>query len=102
MNGIKAAVEDEVAVYMKYKPVAQKVKPLYTDLPAKYRIMRDIRGDPLADMPVLNPRPPEFTPTGRYTKEKKEAIDLVHRGDFLWPEERKLVHLIMEQEKVFA
>jgi len=31
---------EKAAVYTKYKPVALKVKPLYTDLPAKYRIIR--------------------------------------------------------------
>jgi len=87
----------------KYKPVALKVKPVYTDLPEKYRIIRDIRGDPLAEMPILNPRPPNFVPTGRYTEERKEFIDKVHEGDFLWPEERKLVHhLMMEQNLAFA
>jgi len=30
-------------------------------------------------------------------------MDMVHKGDFLWPEERKLVHhLIMEQNQAFA
>jgi hypothetical protein len=87
----------------KYKPVALKVKPVYTDLPEKYRIIREIRGDPLAGIPILNTSPPDFTPTGRYTEERKEIIDKVHGGDFLWPEERKLVHhLMMEQNQAFA
>lgn len=102
MNKEKITKREKAAVY-KYKPVALKVKPLHADLPEKYRIIRDIRGDPLENMPILNPRPPDFKPTGRYTKERKEAMDLVHDGDFLWPEERKLVHhVIMEQEKAFA
>jgi len=54
-------------------------------------------------MPELNPRPPEFTPTGRYTQERKDEMDQIHKGDFLWPEERKLVHhLMMEQNQAFA
>ncbi|KAJ3720248.1 hypothetical protein DFJ43DRAFT_960074, partial [Lentinula guzmanii] len=54
-------------------------------------------------MPKLSTHPPEFTPTGRYTEERKAIIDKVHEGDFLWPEERKLMHhLMMEQEKGFA
>ena len=94
---------EKAAVYTKYKPVAQKVKPLHADLPDKYRIIREIKGDPLENMPKLNPRPPDFKPTGRYTQERKDAMDKVHKGDFLWPEERKLVHhVIMEQEKAFA
>ncbi|KIM34964.1 hypothetical protein M413DRAFT_14812 [Hebeloma cylindrosporum] len=53
----------------KYKPVAQKISPIYGDLPEKFRIKRNIIGDPLADMPALNPISPEFTPTGWYNKE---------------------------------
>ena len=87
----------------KYKPVALKVKPVYAELPEQYRIKRNITGDPLEGMPRLNPRPPDFVPTGRYTQEQKENMDKVHEGDFLWPEEQKLVHhLIMEQNQAFA
>ena len=87
----------------KYKPVALKVKPVYTELPGQYRIQRNIKGDPLADMPRLNPRPPEFEPTGRYTQSRKEEFDRIHGNDFLWPEEKKLVHhLMMEQNQAFA
>jgi hypothetical protein len=99
--------EDEPTVSVftskKYKLVALKVKPVYTELPDQYRIKRNITVDPLAEMPVLKTRPPDFVPTGRYTQEHKENMDKVHKGDFLWPEERKLMHyLIMEQEKAFA
>jgi hypothetical protein len=34
--------KQKTAVYTKYKPVAQKVKPLHVDLPDKYRIIREI------------------------------------------------------------
>jgi len=87
----------------KYKPVALKVRPVYAELPEKYRIKREIKGDPLADMPRLNPNPPDYRPTGRYTLERKEMIDKVHGTEFLWPEETKLVHhLMMEQDLAFA
>ena len=58
--------EGDFAQYLgkKYKPVALKVKPIYGDLPEKFRIKRDIKGNPLADMPELKPISPEFTPTG--------------------------------------
>ncbi|THV00470.1 hypothetical protein K435DRAFT_657151, partial [Dendrothele bispora CBS 962.96] len=46
----------------KYKPVAIKVKPIKADLPAEFRIERNIIGDPLKDMPELPTNPPEFTP----------------------------------------
>jgi hypothetical protein len=87
----------------KYKPVALKTRPVYAELPSQYRIIRDIKGDPLVGMPELKPKPPDFVPTGRYTQERRDDMDKVHEGDFLWPEERKLVHhLIMEQNQAFA
>src|SRR5262249_32342043 len=60
-------------------------------------------GDPLEGMPDLPTQPPEFVPEGRYTQERKEAMDKVHGGDFLWPEERKLIHWILaKQNEAFA
>ena len=92
-----------VLVSKKYKPVALKVKPVYTELPGKYRILRNITGDPLAGMPKLNPRPPDFEPTGKYTQERKDGFDKIHGDEFLWPEEKKLLHhLMMEQNQAFA
>jgi hypothetical protein len=87
----------------RYKPVALKTRPVLADLPNKYRIIRDIKGDPLEGMPELNTIQSEFVPTGRYTQERKEIMEEVHKGDFLWPEEKKLLHQVMTaQEKVFA
>ena len=79
----------------KYKPVARKIRPVIADLPDKFRIVRNIVGDPLADMPLLFPNPPPFVPTGRYTFERRDLIDKVHPGDFLWPQERELMHHFM-------
>jgi len=79
----------------KYKPVARKIRPVIADLPDKFRITRDIVGDPLANMPQLSPNPPPFVPTGRYTAECRAIIDRVHPGDFLWPQERELMHHFM-------
>jgi hypothetical protein len=96
--------EGNTAQYLgkKYKPIALKVKPIYGDLPEKFRIKRDIKGDPLADMPELKPISPEFTPTGRYTQERMEQFTELHQ-DFLLEEELKLVHqLMMNQESAFA
>jgi hypothetical protein len=64
-----------VLVTKKYKPVALKVKPVYAELPGQYRITRNIKGDPLAGMPRLNPVQPNFVPIGRYTQERKEEFD---------------------------
>ena len=78
----EAVVEDIKSVY-KYKPVALKTRPVVQELPAEFRIKREILGDPLAEMPKLSPNPPDFVPTGRYTQERKEQFDKVHKGDFL-------------------
>src|SRR3984885_6704991 len=59
----------------KYKPVALRTKPVATFLPDKFRIIRNIVGDPLADMPALTPNPPPFAPTGRYTAKRRDIID---------------------------
>ena len=99
----KNPVTRTVLAGKKYKPVADKVRPVYQELPEKFRIVREIYGDPLLGMPELSTNPPEFTPTGRYTEARKEAIDKVHDGEFLWPEERKLVHQVfMQQNEAFA
>lgn len=87
----------------KYKPVALKVRPVYGDLPEKYRLKREITGDPLKDMPTLPQQPSEFTPTGRYTEERKEIVDKIHKGNFLSNEERKFMHhFMMVQSDAFA
>ena len=83
-----------VSTGKKYKPVDKKVKPVLGTLPEEFRVVREIIGDPLADLPVLPTSPPEFTPTGRYTAERKEEFDKAH-PDFWTPEERKLMHHLM-------
>src|SRR5713101_3832928 len=62
-----------LAVYMgkKYKPVALKIRPVETELPSQFRITRNIKNDPLKELPKLPTKPPAFTPTGRYTEEHK-------------------------------
>ncbi|PFH49269.1 hypothetical protein AMATHDRAFT_100816, partial [Amanita thiersii Skay4041] len=95
---------DNVVIFAKkYKPVNKKVWPLLRTLPDQFRIIRCIEGDPLADLPALPTNPAEFIPTGRYTMERKEAVDKTHMGDFLRPEERKLMHnFMMLQNQGFA
>jgi hypothetical protein len=51
----------------KYKPVAKKVRPVIGELPEKFCIERKIIGNPLDDLPILNPNPPPFQPSDRYT-----------------------------------
>jgi hypothetical protein len=86
-----------LAIYVgkKYKPVAIKVRPVETKLPSRFRITRNIKGEPLKDMPKLSPHPPPYTPTGQYTEERKAIIDRTHPGDFLLPAERDLMHHFM-------
>lgn len=78
----------------KYKPVALKVRPVMGELPDKFRIIRNITGDPLADLPTLSTHPPKFEPYGRYTQERKDQLDASHKG-FLLPVERDLLHHFM-------
>jgi hypothetical protein len=78
----------------KYKPVALKTRPVLGELADKFRIIRDVKGDPLEHLPALNPNPPKYTPSGRYTQERKELFDKANSG-FLWPAERDLLHHFM-------
>src|SRR5271168_3209266 len=92
--GKKEDDQETRSVY-KYKPVALKTRPVIGELPGEFRIRRTIVGDPLLDMPKLSATPSEFEPMGKYTQERKEKIDGQHQGDFLWSEERKLMHHFM-------
>ncbi len=93
----------DVFMTRKYKLVVQKVRPVMGGLPSEFRIERNIKGDPLKDMLTLSEWPPDFTPTGRYIEERKEQINKVHKEEFLWPEERKLMHhFMMEQNTGFS
>jgi hypothetical protein len=87
-------VNINLATKKKYKPVALKVKPHIGTLPDKFRIIRNIIGDPLKDLPILPVVPPTFTPTGRYTEERKEIFDKLNAG-FLLLSERDLLHYFM-------
>ncbi|KAF8813521.1 hypothetical protein BYT27DRAFT_7040573, partial [Phlegmacium glaucopus] len=69
-----------------YKKVANRIKPVATTLPEEFRMVRKVPSDPLAELPTLPTRPPEFTPGKRYTLERKEMMT-VNKDDFLWPEE---------------
>ena len=84
----------KISTKKKYKPVALKVKPVIGELPDKFRIIRQIIGDPLQNLPVLPTNPPPFTPTGRYTQERKDLFDKLNPG-FLRPAERALMHYFM-------
>jgi hypothetical protein len=74
-----------------------------TTLSEQFRIIRKIlSSDPLAELPELPRKLPEFKPRNRYSMERKEAM-AVNKDRFLWPEEGKLVHhLIKTHKMVFA
>ena len=78
----------------KYKPVALKTKPILGELPSKFRIIREIKGDPLEGLPALSTDPPKYFPIGRYTQQRKDIFDKANEG-FLWPAERDLLHHFM-------
>jgi hypothetical protein len=76
-----------------YKKVANKTRPVATTLPENFRIIRHDHPDPLAGMPPLPSRPPDFVPTGRFTLERRNKMPLGR--EFLWPEEVKLAEWIV-------
>lgn len=91
------------ATKRKYKPAAKKVKPVGATLPEEFRIIRNITGDPLADMPILSPHTTDFAPTGRYTEDGFNIIEKNHPPGFLTSEERRLMHnFMMTHEDGFA
>ena len=74
-----------------------------TDLPERFRIVRNIVGDPLEHLPILPTKPSNFEPCGRYTVERMQIIEKAHPKGFLLPEERKLMHsFMMLQQDGFA
>ena len=79
------------AAKKRYRPVHRRTVPVPTTLPEEFRVIRQFPTDPLEHIPQLNPVPPSYVPTGRYTQERKEIIDRMHDQSFLWPEELKAV-----------
>jgi hypothetical protein len=90
-----------IAAKEKYKPVHLKVKPVIGELPDKFRIIRNIIGNPLKDLLTLPMNPLQFKPTGFYTKECKNKFDTLNNG-FLWPSERHLHYFMMIHNDTFT
>ena len=86
---------------MKYKKVADRVKPVPTTLPEDYRIVRYRHPDPLKGLPVIPTNPPDvIEPSLRFTAERMAAFPI---SDELWPKERLLVlWLVKAHEETFA
>ncbi|KAG6893610.1 hypothetical protein C0995_016575 [Termitomyces sp. Mi166 len=87
----------------KYKPVTLKVKPVAGTVPEDFHVERNIKGDPLADMPPLDPNPPPFIPTGRFTEERKNQFLKEHDTGFLHANELDIfVDLVTKQNQAFT
>jgi hypothetical protein len=76
-----------------YKKVANKTRPVATTLPENFRIIRTEHPDPLGGMLPLPTQPPDFVPTGRFTRERRDQMAL-GKG-LLLPEEVKLAEWIV-------
>jgi hypothetical protein len=86
-----------------YKPVARKIRPIKTELPSCFCIIREIKGNLLQDLPTLSPTLPDFELYSCYTEEWCKQFDKVHAGSFLLPKEHKLIHHFMcLQNSMFA
>ncbi|KAG6896843.1 hypothetical protein C0993_007982 [Termitomyces sp. T159_Od127] len=72
-----------VQVKKKYKPIVLKTEPIASSVPEEFRIERKILGNPLANMPPLDPDPPPFQPRGRFTKERHQQFLKDHNTSFL-------------------
>lgn len=82
----------------KYRKAEQRVQPIATQLPEEFRIVREITGDPLADLPDLPTDPPPFTPGKRYTQERHDKLKLNPDG-FLTGEEERLAHELVKLQE---
>ena len=71
-----------ISAKKKYKLVHLKIKPVIRELPDKFRIVRNIIGNHLKDLPTLPTDPPKFKPTGCYTREQRDKFDEAHPGFF--------------------
>ncbi|KAG5717934.1 hypothetical protein E4T56_gene1465 [Termitomyces sp. T112] len=85
-----------VQVKKKYKPVASHVSE-------NFQIEHQIIGNLLVTIPQLNPNPPPFIPTKRFTSEQQAKLVKDHDTGFLTTGEINiLVNMVTKQEKVFA
>lgn len=78
----------------KSKKVENKVRPVKTTLPERFRVIRCFPSDPLKDMIILPDHPPPFSPAGRLTQERYNDLGL-DNNTFLWPEEQRLLAFVL-------
>ena len=85
---------------LKYKKVADRIRPVPTTLPEDFRIVRKRHPMPLDGLPTLPKVPPCVSGGSRFTQERMDEFEF---DVSVLPEERKLVLWMMkEQEDVFA
>jgi hypothetical protein len=85
-----------------YKHVDKKVKPMSSSFPEDCYIHQIIPEDPLLTLPILSPKPPEFTPTKKISAERLKILKINETG-YLLPEEEKLFkHIMILNEEAIA
>lgn len=90
--------DDPPESILKYKKVANRVKPVPTTLPEHYRIIRKHHPDPLRGLPVLPTDPPPFQPGHRFTQQRYEAF-AIDPGGFLLPAEKALALWVLREHE---
>ena len=90
---LKAKLQREKMV-LKYKPVAQKKRPVPSVIPESVKVVRRFPSDPLEFLPKLPIQAPMFTPTARITADRMEKLGIAKHPD-LRPEERRLLQYII-------
>ena len=93
---------EPTTLVLKYKKVDQKVRPISMMLPEDFCTIQHIPEDPLFLLPTLPTHLPEFMPGEHLTQECLDRL-MLNAGNFLWPEELKLVqHILKLNELVLA
>ena len=87
---------------LKYKPVAQRKRPVPNVIPEGVKVVRRFPSDPLEYLPKLPQKAPTFVPTPKITTERMEKLALDQNPDLL-PKERKLLqHVLALNERSIA
>ena len=80
---------------LKYKKVENRVRPVPAVMPEDVKVKRTFPEDPLASLPVLPTRPPEFRPTDKITQERMDTLSIDANSDLSEEERRLLKHIIV-------
>ena len=94
-NPLLLPLADPALLVLKYKKVDKKVRPVPATLPEEFRMIRRIPEDPLLSLLALPTHLPNFEPGECLTQERLDDLKL-NTGNFLWPEELKLVQYVLK------